>query len=201
MSDFLYGLKKSILTVFGDIKVFKWPFYVIYQPTSFRVKGSDTREIMDDIKEGDVVMRAYVDYLDGYFIPKGTARCSHSGLYIGDGTVVHSIAEGSQLIDLIDFCRADRIVVLRPDGHQAWAIEHARKCADEHIPYDFNFTPGPGKYYCHEFTASCYPDLNIEMLSRKIFGIFSSPKAFLADSFYTNKHFTKIYPTQAHHLR
>jgi hypothetical protein len=39
------------------------------------------------------------------------------------------------------------------------------------------------------------------MLSRKIFGIFSSPKAFLADSFYTNKHFTKIYPTQAHHLR
>jgi hypothetical protein len=198
MSDLLYGLKKRLLTIFGDIKIFKWPFYVIYQPTSFRVKGSDTRKIMASIKAGDVVMRAYVDYLDGYFIPKGESGCSHSGLYIGDGTVVHSIAEGSQLIDLIDFCRADKIVVLRPDGHQDWAIEHARKCADKHIPYDFNFTPGPGKYYCHEFTASCYPDLNIEMLSRKIFGMIASPRAFLADSFYTNWHFTKIYPTQLH---
>ncbi|MFA6053446.1 MAG: YiiX/YebB-like N1pC/P60 family cysteine hydrolase [Methylobacter sp.] len=194
MKDCIYALKRTVLTIFGDIKIFKWPFFVIYQPASFRVKGRHTRKIMACILPGDVVMRAYVDYLDGYFIPKGESGCSHSGLYVGDNQVVHSIAEGSTLIDIIDFCRADKIIVLRPSDHQAWAIDHAKKCADENIPYDFNFTPGPGKYYCHEFTASCYPDLKIKPLSRKILGFISSPKAFLADSFYTNKNFKKIYP-------
>lgn len=194
MSSLIYGIKRKLLTIFGDIKIFKWPFFVIYQPTSFRIKGKDSREIMDNIRPGDVIMRSYVDYLDGYFIPKGESGCSHSGLYIGDNMVVHSIAEGSSLIDVLDFCRADKIVVLRPNSGQNWAIEHAKKCADENIPYDFDFVPGPGKYYCHEFTASCYPDLNIEILSRKVLGFINSPKAFLADSFYSNSNFTKIYP-------
>ncbi len=194
MSSFLYGFKRVALTIFGDIKIYKWPMFVIYQPTSFRIKGSDTRAIMASLLAGDVVMRAYDDYLDGYFIPKGESGCSHSGLYIGDNTMVHSIAEGSSLIDIIDFCRTDKIIVLRPDSGQEWAIEHARKCADANIPYDFDFAPGSGKYYCHEFTASCYPHLHIETVSRKILGLFSSPKAFLADSFYVNTHFTQIYP-------
>lgn len=194
MNKLFYEFKRIVLTIFGDIKIFKWPFFVIYQPTSFRIKGSHTRAIMECIHPGDVVMRSYNDYLDGYFIPKGESGCSHSGLYIGDNTIVHSIAEGSSFVDIIDFCRADRIIILRPDSGEEWATEHARKCADANIPYDFNFAPGPGKFYCHEFTASCYPHLGIEILSRKILGLFTSPKAFLADSFYVNMHFTKIYP-------
>jgi hypothetical protein len=194
MSSFLYGRKRFVLTIFGDIKIFKWPLFVIYQPTSFRIKGSDTRKIMTNIQPGDVVMRGYDDYLDGYFIPKGESGCSHSGLYIGENKIVHSIAEGSSLIDIIDFCRCDKIIILRPDSGQEWAIEHAKKCADANVPYDFNFAPGPGKYYCHEFTASCYPNLQIDILSRRILKLFSSPLAFLADSFYTNKRFSKIYP-------
>lgn len=195
MSHLFYEFKRIALTIFGDIKIFRWPFFIIYQPTSFRIKGSDTRKIMESIRPGDVVMRAYDDYLDGYFIPKGQSGCSHSGLYIGDNTMVHSIAEGSTLIDIIDFCRTDKIIILRPDSGQEWAIEHARKCADENIQYNFNFVPGTGKYYCHEFTASCYPHLDIQFLSRKVLGLFSSPMAFLADSFYVNSHFTKVYPT------
>lgn len=193
MCNSLYELKRALLTIFGDIKVFKWPLFMVYHPTSFKIKGRDTREIMEVLESGDVVMRAYDYYLDGYFIPKGESKCSHSGLYIGDNLIVHSIAEGSTVDDMIDFCRADRIVVLRPDGGQEWAVAHAKKCADAKVEYDFNFTPGPGKYYCHEFTASCFPDLGIETLSRKIFKFIRSPKAFLADSFYTNKNFTKVY--------
>ncbi|MBU1106816.1 MAG: hypothetical protein KKB51_09135 [Candidatus Riflebacteria bacterium] len=193
ISNIIYSFKRFVLTVFGDVKVFKWPMFIVYHPTTFKIKGWHTREIMTAINPGDVVMRAYDDYLDGYFIPKGESRCSHSGLYVGDNKIVHSIAEGSTLDDIIDFCRADRIVVLRPNNGQAWAIEHAKKCADANVEYDFNFEPGPGRYYCHEFTASCYPHLNIEPLSRNIFRIIPSPKAFLADSFYTNKNFTKIY--------
>jgi Permuted papain-like amidase enzyme, YaeF/YiiX, C92 family len=194
MSDLFYPLKKKFLTFFGDIKVFKWFFFVVYQPTSFRVRGEATLEIMALIQPGDVVMRAYDNYLDGYFIPKGTSGCSHSGLYIGDHTVVHSIAEGSSLINIIDFCRADQVMVLRPSGGQAWAIEHAKKCADKNVPYDFNFKPGSGKYYCHEFTASCYPRLSIQTLSRKVLGFINSPIAYLADSFYTNPNLKMVYP-------
>ncbi|MDX8404284.1 MAG: YiiX/YebB-like N1pC/P60 family cysteine hydrolase [Mariprofundaceae bacterium] len=193
MNQFIYRIKRIILTIFGDIKVFKWPMFGVYQPVTFKVKGHDTRAIIAVIQPGDVIMRSYCNYLDGYFIPKGESQCSHSGLYIGDNNIVHSIAEGSKFDDIIDFCRADRIVVLRPDKGQEWAIEHANKCVDSHVPYDFNFEPGSGKYYCHEFTASCYPELEIEQLSGKILGLISSPKAFLADSFYTNGHFTKIY--------
>ena len=188
-----YSAKRFILTIFGDIKVIKWPSFIFYQPTSYKVKGWQTREIMQLISPGDIIMRSYDDYLDGHFIPKGESKCSHSGLYIGDGKIVHSIAEGSILDDIIDFCRTDRIVVLRPSNGQEWAVEHAKKCIDDKIEYDFNFDPGEGKYYCHEFTASCYPHLNIELLRKRILGVINSPKAYLADSFYTNNNFSKIY--------
>ncbi len=197
MNSLVYALKRRALTIFGDIKIFRWPFFLVYHPASFRVKGSHTRRIIETVRPGDVLMRSYVNYLDGFFIPKGESGCSHSGIYIGENKVVHSIAEGSTLDDIIDFCRADKIIVLRPAGGQEWALEHARRCVDDRIPYDFNFEPGPGKYYCHEFTASCYPDLDIQPLSRKVFGLIASPRAFLADSFYTNGNFTPVYPSES----
>jgi hypothetical protein len=190
-----YRLKRALLTVFGDIKIFPGPLWIVYHPRTFRIKGAETRHISSLIEPGDVVMRAYTSYLDGYFIPKGESKCSHSGLYVGDGLVVHSIAEGAQEIDLIDFCRTDRIVVLRPGRGQEWAVQHAEKCADKAIPYDFDFAPGPGKYYCHELTASCFPELDIQPLSRKILGFVNSPVAYLADSFYTNPNFQVVYET------
>ena len=188
-----YKVKRWFLTIFGDIKIFRWPFFVVYHPTSFKVKGKDTREIMSLLQPGDVVMRAYINYLDGYFIPTGSTRCSHSGVFIGDNTIVHSIAEGSISDDIIDFCRADRIVILRPVSGQEWAIEHARKCAANNVEYDFDFQPDSGRYYCHEFSASCYPGLDIKPLSRNVFWFFPSPVVFLADSFYINKNFQLIY--------
>lgn len=193
-----YKLKRFILTIFGDIKVFKWPLFLLYHPTSFRIKGFHTRNIMSVIQPGDIIMRSYINYLDGYFIPKGESKCSHSGLYIGNGKIVHAIAEGTLLDDIIDFCRSDRIVVLRPIYGQQWAIEHAKKCADKNIEYDFDFRSGNGKYYCHEFTASCFPYLKIRELSRPIpffqfIGLsIMSPTAFLADSFFSNGSFKKI---------
>lgn len=89
--------------------------FAVYQPASFKVKGEHTLTIMHLIQPGDVVMRSYVNYLDGYFIPKGSSGCTHSGLYVGDNTIVHSIAEGASRINIIDFCRADKVVVLRQE--------------------------------------------------------------------------------------
>jgi len=41
------------------------------------------------IKPGDLILRAYECYLDGLFIP-GTY--THTGIYIGDGKVIHAVA-------------------------------------------------------------------------------------------------------------
>jgi hypothetical protein len=125
------SLRDTLLTILGDIKIFRWPMFAVYDPGSYRVKGRDTREVLDLIKPGDVLVRGYEMYLDGKFIP---GYFSHAGLYLGElkeedaaqvkegsrrrfrtgkQLVIHAIAEGVLLEDLIDFCRCDRLLVLR----------------------------------------------------------------------------------------
>ena len=121
------------LTLLGDIKVFRWPFFVVYDPAGYQVKGADVRAAMECLQPGDILVRGYSSYLDGYFIP---SYFSHAGLYLGDVTeddrrlvpdplpadtpfapgkqmVVHAIAEGVQMEDLLQFCRCDTLAVLR----------------------------------------------------------------------------------------
>lgn len=195
MPEYDYRFRKAILTVVGDIKVLRGPFWLIYQPRAFRVQGLETRLVSSIVRPGDVLMRSYENDLDGFFIPKGVSRCSHSGVYVGDGVVVHSVAEGAQEIDLIDFCRADRVVVLRPIAGQDVAVRHAKNCARTGVPYNFSFVLGRSGYYCHEFTAACFPALSVRPLRLRFFGFKFWSAAYLADSFYLNKSFRIIYET------
>jgi hypothetical protein len=186
-------IKKWSLTVFGDIKVFRWPMFMVYQPTIFRIKGEHTRLVMRILEPGDVVMRAYVDYLDGYFIPKGISGCSHTGVYIGDGQVVHMMAEGAVKHDIVDFCRCDRIVIMRPRQDKENAVLLAKGCLASGVPYDFDFKHDNSALYCHEFTASCFPGLRIDKISRSAFLGLKSPTMYLADSFLESLDFFPVY--------
>lgn len=139
MAEKMMKYRKSILgkllTVFGDIKVYKWPMFLIYAPRGYQVRGADCREAMDAVRPGDILLRGYIDYLDGHFIP---GFFSHAGTYVGQLTandlkeaegidaealfepgpqmIVHAKAEGVLCEDLLDFCRTDRMAVLRlPD--------------------------------------------------------------------------------------
>ena len=125
-------LKAGFLRVFGDIKVFKWPMFVLYDPGSYKVKGEDMREVIEVIEPGDILLRAYDNYLDGYFIP---GYFSHAGLYVGkvaeddkklirtregeklfrtgSQMVIHAMAEGVFMEDILNFCRCDRMAILR----------------------------------------------------------------------------------------
>jgi hypothetical protein len=87
------------------------------------------------VKPGDILVRGFRNYLDSYFIP---GYFSHAGLYVGpveekdkdlvlrlhgkkifcpgEQMVVHALAEGVLMEDLIQFCRCDYMAVLRfPD--------------------------------------------------------------------------------------
>ncbi|HEX8709925.1 MAG TPA: YiiX/YebB-like N1pC/P60 family cysteine hydrolase [Pyrinomonadaceae bacterium] len=132
------GWLERFLTVFGDLKVFRWPLFFLYDPGSYLVKGEDMRQVLELIQPGDVLVRGYVNYLDGYFIP---GYFSHAGLYLGevdrdklgDGwtdeyaplekvkaecksgkqMVIHAMAEGVFMEDLLNFCRCDYMAILR----------------------------------------------------------------------------------------
>ena len=155
-------LMEAFLTFFGDLKVFRWPMFLLYQPGGYQLKGEDVREVLEKIRPGDILVRGYLDYLDGYFIP---GYFSHVGLYLGDVTeqdrgsvmaskqahhecdpvfrtgqqmVIHALAEGVLLEDILQFCRCDYMAILRlpdaikaPPGAAPQLIEEALFSEDE----------------------------------------------------------------------
>ncbi|MDD1608434.1 MAG: hypothetical protein LUQ18_08060 [Methylococcaceae bacterium] len=66
---FLEPLKVSFLKVFVNFKGFKFPFFLVWNPHTFDVKGSHYYQVRESIQAGDILLRGYRNYLDGYFIP------------------------------------------------------------------------------------------------------------------------------------
>jgi len=177
-------IKQQFLTVFGDIKVCKWPMFIIYSPTSFKVKGIQTRKAEQSLEIGDIIQRGYDDYIDGKFIP---GRYSHSAIYIGNNTVIHAIAEGVQKDDIIDFFRCDRFRILRckERGNENWVGKGAalKSLTFLNRPYDFDFKSGNKAMYCHEVVAEAYlPEVELHKLIPRLWWIKGS-KTYLAESF------------------
>ena len=125
-------LTEGFLTVFGDLKVYRWPMFLIYDPGGYEIKGPAVREVMNAVRPGDILVRGYKTYLDSYFIP---GYFNHAGLYLGEVAprdldrvrlhagrsqfrageqmVIHALAEGVLMEDLLNFCRCDYMAVLR----------------------------------------------------------------------------------------
>ena len=140
-----YWAQSRIIKIFGDIKFFPAPFFFVYDPGSYRVRGYEVRQVLEQIRPGDILLRGYNKYLNGYFIP---GNFSHAGLYLGqvepcdkpDGElpenfeqhfrpgrqmVVHSMAHGVFMEDVIDFCRCDKLLILRFPDRIEVKPEHA----------------------------------------------------------------------------
>lgn len=124
-------LRDSFIKLLGDVKVFHWPLFFLYDPGSYLVKGADMRNLITTLRPGDILVRGYKNYLDGYLIP---GYFSHVGLYLGpvkaediefvdprgkkwfkagDQIVIHSMAEGVFMEDVLNFCFCDYMAVLR----------------------------------------------------------------------------------------
>ena len=201
---FFKNLKIGFLYVFGKIKVYKWPMFIVYDPKGYDVKASGIRKAMSFARRGDVFVRRYRNYLDGYFIP---GRFSHSGIYIGCGIIIHAMSGGVQKIDILDFLRCDGFAILRPvekDGRDLNAItEKASKIAHMYLgaqyDYDFKIEEGQKKgtepVYCHELVRKCYPDLDIPLETASIWNgmIKINSKKYLAQSFFDSEDFEVIY--------
>ena len=145
---------------------------------------------MDILRKGDVLVRGYNKYLDGKFIPDKLGY-SHAGLYIGKTQVVHAVSPCVEKCHVIDFCEADRILILRPDQGQTMAS--ATAIGKIGLPYDFDYKSDRGKLYCFELIATCYPHANVKThLVKKFLGLVKR-NCYLAKSIYLNPHFKPIF--------
>lgn len=182
-------IRNKFLTMLGGMKLYPWPMWFIYCPTSFLVKGTDTRLAMKYIRPGDIVLRGYRFYVDGFFIP---GEYSHTGIYVGGGQLIHAVTEGVQRIDIIDFLRCDKYIVLRPKSGQKEAIQRLERLIGS--SYDFDFVADNAAYYCHELGAAAYPGLQIDKVWPTLFGIRikSAGKKYLADSFLKSPDFVRV---------
>ena len=124
MKKWLNKIWVKTVTAFGNIKVFKFPMFLVYDPSEYEMDGIHVRNAMNALQPGDVILRGYNHYVDGYFIddPHGY---SHGAVYVGNDVIVHAVAEGVSRIHAFDFMKCDRICILRPASGQAEAIEKA----------------------------------------------------------------------------
>jgi len=145
---------------------------------------------MNIIQDGDIIMRGYDCFLDGLLIP---GKYSHTGIYIGDGKMIHAVAEGVSEMDIIDFLRCDRFCLMRPLKEQETAIKRAKEFLEKKTPYDFDFENWNNKMYCHEFVAQCYYGLDLVKKVPSLFnGAIKGKPSWLAESFVTSPDFSLI---------
>jgi len=140
-------LPKFIIEATGHLLLSPRPFWIVWRPNVHKVKGYHVRKIMDVVEPGDILLRRFDGYLNTRFTP---GFFSHAGLYVGDNQMVHSTSAGCIKEDILDFCRADAICVLRLYVPGEDPITKANMMCKMEIPYDYNFSSVNDSYYCTE---------------------------------------------------
>ena len=143
-------LWKRALTKFGDVMLATAP------P---KVRAQHIRDLLAVVQVGDILLRKYLYYLDSYFIP---GAYTHSGILVDDKNMVHSIAEGVNYIDIIDFVKdCDGFAICRPPYKTDLQKHLSVQFAIDHVGcgYDFFFGLWPkysnNTFYCHETSIAC----------------------------------------------
>ena len=217
-------IRNSFLKFFGDIKIFKFPFFILYDPGSYKVKGYEVRKVIDSLKPGDIMVRGYSNYLDGFFIP---GFFSHAGLYLGETkkadlvmpeiieksfyegkqAVIHSMAEGVFMEDVINFCKCDFLIILRRnqqiepgvDFNEDFKKVYQKAMKNLGKGYDFKFDfSNIGNLSCTEFVFVCNEDFlplyRVNLKERRV--LLAKRKMLIPDDFIT-KEFEMVFASKS----
>ena len=152
----LIKIPKWVSKLTGDIYFHKYPFFLVYKPRLHQIKGHQIRKVIDLVQPGDIFLRSFNGYLNTVLI----GGWGHAALYVGDNTVIHSVSKGVVKEDILDFCRADEIVILRvqcPQTEKKSAIEKIKNLLG--TKYDYNFISNNNLYYCSELIDVVYNGL------------------------------------------
>lgn len=180
----LNSIYKNIAGIFGDVKYFNYPLFLLYDPSDYHISYDDYKTFTSTLIRGDIILRTYDHYLDGAIIP---GFYSHAALYLGDDLIIHAVADGIIYTDPYEFAKCDGLAIIRPNVGYGF-IERACKYAIDQLgkEYDFWFNfDNENTYCCTELVYWSYKDvLPIKpKLIKKMFGTVQqeiiSPDDFL----------------------
>lgn len=174
--NIIYKIKSVFLKWFSDIQLFRAPIWVLFGKTSYNINGVDSRNILNVLRPGDILLRRYDHYVAGLFIP---GYFTHTSIYVGDNNVIHMLGDGICKEDILTFLRCDDIIVLRHSDLTKTenAIKKAYEYLSEKIQYDYDFNfQLQNRFSCTELIDCCYD--HIEFSSKKMDNIIS-PDDFL----------------------
>lgn len=152
-----YKILAKSLEMFGNIMIaFKPP----------RVKAEHLRKAMETAKPGMIICRRFTYYLDAYFI-KG--KYTHSGLVINDKDMIHAVARGVEIVDIIDYLKdTDGFLILQPayrnEEDIKKVIEFEKAAVKAQKPYDYLFDKEDDRaFYCNELIWRAFKSIGIEI--------------------------------------
>lgn len=152
------AIKKFFIDLIGNIRVYKGGI-IFFGNSSYKLKGSQLREILELVKPGDILLNRHDHFVSGWFI-KGDFK--HAGLMVNNNEVIHVIGEGIQKEDVLTFTRADAFAIIRckSDKLTELAIKIAYEQLAKLVKYDYDFDITSNysevEFYCSEFTDYCY---------------------------------------------
>ena len=181
MINILKTVYRSVLVVIGHIKWSWYPFWLQFNAKGYKVRGLEVETVVKSMQLGDILLRGYDQYpssrLIGYW--------SHTGIVVSSNSVIHAIGKGVCEEHIIDFCRCDRIAVLRPRISEIATLSVV-STAKSYIGsnYDFYFLfNDPRELSCTELLYKCFEpyaeQLNMYPKSMAVFGRVVKPEDVL----------------------
>jgi len=182
------NLPKWLLNATSNIRFSKYPMFIQYKPAGYKIKGFEIEIIRNLIQPADILLRNFNGYLNSIATP---GVYSHAGIYIGKydqvfkvkkrnrsvvgcvdivdtqfkdvPMVVHALGEGVVSETLHDFCRCDKLCILRPKFITTTikkAIAKALIYKSKRVGYDYKFISDDNStVYCTELVDNCLNNL------------------------------------------
>lgn len=141
-----YRIKKGFLSFLGRTH--------FYTDAAHKMTMKQAEELAPKLKPGDIILRR-VDGVACNVLNPGWWK--HAGIYVGDGKVVHAVAEGVCTVSVYDFIHeGQHAIVWRPKGATAAQDQKMVEFAKQQVgkPYDYNFDfKDTTRFACTELAA------------------------------------------------
>jgi len=184
-------LRIAITKILSKTQFHGKPFFLIYDLRGY--KFNDTYTVLDILQPGDILLRTYDNYLTRLLIPG--AWC-HAAIAIDNKTIVNAVAQGVVITDTIQFCRTDKLCILRSNATPE-QIQQIIALATSQIgkQYDYDFIAiNNNKFYCSKLVQFCFAGIcDLPDQPTILLGFIPGPSEITPNDIFTSPYLTVVY--------